>query len=244
MANADDGKQLWDDMWQNRGEIDENQFFQCVVDAVINYINVPINNALILEAGAGTGTSSFQLAKLGAKVTLVDYSEPAVEKIQRLFSRTDFEAKFLCNDIRQIDEKDNTYDVVFNSGVLEHFSYAEQVAILKELGRICKPNGRIITMNPNAKCLFYRFWKWALESTNQWKWGEETPVVSLASQFREAGLQLITEQSIGFDHAISLLGSFNGFEVPENHFKLFYNSLSNHEKQLMEGYLLCSVGRK
>lgn len=237
-------KQLWDDMWQNRGEINENIFFKCVVDAVVDNINVPINNALILEAGAGTGTSSFQLAKLGGKVTLVDYSKPAIEKMQRLFNRNSFDAKFLCNDIRQIDEKDNTYDIVFNSGVLEHFSYNDQVSILKELGRICKTNGRVITMTPNAKCVFYRFWKWILELENQWKWGEETPVVSMASQFREANLQLVTEYSIGFDHAISLLGSFNEFKVAENYFKAFYDSLPNNEKYLMEGYLLCSVGRK
>lgn len=242
--NNSNEPQLWDDMWKNREEINENVFFKCVVDAVIENINVPLKNALILEAGAGTGTSSFQLAKRGSKVTLVDFSKPAIEKMERLFTRGGFEAKFLCNDIRKMDEKDDTYDVVFNSGVLEHFSYNDQVSILRELGRVCKPNGRIITMNPNAKCIFYRFWKWGLESMNSWEWGDETPVVSLESQFRAAGLQLITEYSIGFDHAVTLLNTFDGFKAPAHWFQIFYNSLSNADKKLMEGYLLCSVGKK
>jgi len=243
-ASHDGGKEIWDEMWDNGREIDENVFFQCVVDAVVENMGVPIQGATILEAGAGTGTSSFQLAKLGADVTLVDYSEHSIQNMKRMFERNGISAKFYCNDIRAMDIEENTYDIVFNSGVLEHFSFEEQVLILKELKRICKPGGRVITLNPNAKSLLYRCWKWILESSDQWPYGFEQPVITLKKQFDEVGLNFISEYSVGFDNSIDQFGSFSAFQTAADYIRMFYHSLPNEEKRLMEGYLLCSVGEK
>ncbi|WNC14460.1 class I SAM-dependent methyltransferase [Brevibacillus brevis] len=243
-VSRDGGKEIWDEMWAKENEIDENVFFKCVVDAVIENMNVPIQGAKILEAGAGTGTSSFQLAKLGATVTLVDYSENSIQKMKRMFDRHDIPAKFYCNDIRSMDIENDTYDVVFNSGVLEHFSFEDQVLILRELKRICKPGGRVITLNPNAKSLLYRCWKWILESSNRWPYGYEQPVITLKNQFEEVGLAFLSEYSVGFDVSVDQFGSFSEFQLAASFMRSFYHSLPDNEKRLMEGYLLCSVGEK
>ncbi|WP_060674933.1 class I SAM-dependent methyltransferase [Rossellomorea vietnamensis] len=237
-------KDLWDSIWSNQGDLDENVFFKCVVDAIIENSNFRVENLKILEAGAGTGTSSLQLAKLGAHVTLVDYSMVAIEKMKKMYNRNQIEADFICGDIREIDRASDSYDIVFNSGVLEHFSYSKQVNILKEMTRICKTNGLILTMNPNAKCLLYRIWKQTLESQDQWIYGEEYPVVSLDNQFRDAGLHLLREYSIGFDVSVEQFGSLYECTYAANIIQEFYNALPTIDKQLFEGYLLCSVGRK
>lgn len=238
------GKEVWDDLWEKHQDINEEDYFKCVVDAVLENINIPIENAKILEAGAGTGTSSFQLAKKGAQVSLVDYSEKAIIRMEQMFRQNSLSANFFCDDIRNMDIDDNSYDIVFNSGVMEHFPYDQQVAILREMRRICKPNGLVITMNPNAKCLLYRVWKYVLEQIDQWAYGEENPVLSLSNQYREVGLELVREYSIGFEEAIKQFSSFNEFKLAAQYMSTFYYSLSRSEKQLIEGYLLCSVGKK
>ncbi len=237
-------KDIWDSIWSNQGDLDENVFFKCVVDAIIENSNFRVENLKILEAGAGTGTSSLQLAKLGAQVTLVDYSMIAIEKMKKMYNNNQIEADFICGDIREIERPNHSYDIVFNSGVLEHFSYSEQVNILKEMTRICKTNGLILTMNPNAKCLLYRIWKQTLESQDRWIYGEEYPVVSLDNQFRDAGLHLLREYSIGFDVSVEQFGSLYECNYAANIIQEFYNALPNIDKHLFEGYLLCSVGRK
>lgn len=242
--NNDGGKEIWDNMWLNAGEIDENIYFRSAVETIINNLKLPISSSRILEAGAGTGTSSLQLAKRGANVTLVDYSEPAIERMKRMFDRNNLEAKFLCNDIRNIQEDDNTYDIAFNSGVFEHFSYEEQVNILKEMRRICKPNGYVIALTPNAKCVFYRLWKWMLESQNNWPYGEEIPVLSMEKQFRDAGLKLIKEHAIDFDSVLDQISSIPQFQSFTQTLKNFYQETYPIEPYLFEGYLLCSIGEE
>lgn len=238
------GKDIWDAMWSESEETDENSFIRCVVETVIHHCPIPLSNAKILEAGSGTGTSSFQLAKLGAFVTLVDYSEAAIHKAERMFKRSSMSSDFLVSDIRKMDIESNTYDVVFNSGVMEHFPYDEQVRILQELSRVCKSGGFVITMNPNAKCIFYRIWKWILETNKQWIYGYEQPVVTLVNQYRDAGLRLLSEYSVGFELAMEQFGVFPEFRTAAYHLLQFYSQLPEGERQFVEGYLLCSVGKK
>lgn len=237
-------KKVWDDLWSKSGEFNSNEYFECVVDSIKENINVPLKDANILEAGAGMGTTSLQLAKEGANVTLLDYSQIAIDKMDKMFKANNINASFLCNDIRKIDVEDNTYDVVFNSGVLEHFSYDEQVEILKELKRVCKPNGRVIVFVPNAKCLLYRTWKYVLESIGKWQYGIEVPIVSLENQFKDAGLNLAEEFSTGFEDALGQFRSFKETQTATDLINLFYNSVSDEEKRLFEGYLVCSIGEK
>lgn len=242
--DKDGGKQVWDDMWSTH-RVDENVFFQFVVEAVVKYLPGSISEAKILEAGSGPGTSSFQLAKRGASVTLVDYSQIIIDKARDMFDRNGMKAEFICGDIRCLPIEDDTFDLVFNSGVMEHFPYEEQVAIISEMTRICKPGGRVITMNPNARCIFYRVWKNILEKSGKWIYGTEIPVLTMSSQYADAGLRLIAEHSIGFENALlNQFGVFTEFRTAVHYILEFYRSLPSKEQEVFEGYLLCSVGEK
>lgn len=242
--DKDGGREIWDKMWSTPEEMDPDNFLKCVVQAVVDNTLGDLSGLKILEAGCGSGTSSFQLAKLGASVTLLDYSEAAIEKARRMFQKYDINADFMCSDIRNIKVDNNSYDVIFNSGVLEHFPYDQQVAMLAELARTCKPGGRVITMNPNARCIFYRFWKWVLESNDMWIYGYEQPVLTLINQFRDAGLRIHSEYSIGFDLAMEQFGSLGELRVTKEYLLNYYYQLPKSERQLFEGYMLCTVGTK
>ncbi|ADG81824.1 Methyltransferase type 11 [Thermincola potens JR] len=237
-------REYWDRIWKGNGGFDENVFFECVVDSIIDNMGGSVAGRRILEAGAGTGTSSLQLARRGAIPTLVDYSPVAIEKMQDMFERNSIPAVFLLNDIRRMDAENNSFDLVFNAGVMEHFSYEEQVRILREMKRVCKDTGRIIVLTPNARCLFYRLLKWLLETNGTWPWGPEQPVVSLLRQFNEAGLKVVREYSVGFLESLEHLACIKNTEGIVSLLRSFYYALPAEDKNLFEGYLVCTVGAK
>lgn len=234
----------WNNIWNQSEIFHEAGVFDCVVEALKDNIDKNIAGLKILEAGAGTGTTSFWLAKLGAWPTLVDYSPVAIEKMTAMFARNNLPAKFLRDDIKQMSVEADSYDLVFNSGVMEHFSYQEQVEILLELKRVCKPGGKIILFTPNAKCLFYRLYKWLCETNDVWQWGPEYPITSLKKQFKGAGLKMQREYSVGFLESLKHLEAIEGTQILSALFRAFHDNLPKEEKNLFEGYLVCSIGTK
>ena len=51
---------------------------------------------------------------------------------------------------------DNAFDLVYNSGVIEHFRDPENIAALQEMARVVKPSGKIVVIVPNTLCLWYK----------------------------------------------------------------------------------------
>jgi 2-polyprenyl-3-methyl-5-hydroxy-6-metoxy-1,4-benzoquinol methylase len=89
----------------------------------------------ILEMGSGRGGLSLQLARMGARVTLVDFSPTALAQAEALFASEGFEIKTIAADVTHPDvvlpEK---YDLVVDSHLLhcltsdpERLSYLQLV---------------------------------------------------------------------------------------------------------------------
>jgi SAM-dependent methyltransferase len=125
--------------------------------------------AKVIEVGCGTGqTLNMQCDTFG-----MDISLPALEL-----------AKENCNhpirgDIFHIPFKDETFDLVYNSGVIEHFQEPYNHIAVKEMIRITKPGGMIIVIVPNSLCLWYRLGKWVANVMKNFEFGYEedyTPV--------------------------------------------------------------------
>lgn len=87
------------------------------------------------------GLDSLSWARLGAQVTAVDYSEPAIELARSLSAETGVAARFIHSNVYDLPEMlDETFDIVFTSyGVLcwlpDIRAWAEIVA------RYLKPGG-------------------------------------------------------------------------------------------------------
>jgi glycosyltransferase involved in cell wall biosynthesis len=130
--------------------------------------------------------------------------------------------------------------VIWSSGVLEHFSDEQIVGILRHSFRASRRT--VMSLVPNARSLPYRLGKWIQESRGEWPWGHEDPKFSLASQFREAGLAGIREETIGAQHALNFLSG------PDLHpmaraLSAFYSQLPDGEADsLGQGYLLVTAG--
>lgn len=139
----------------------------------------------------------------GANTTLVDFSEVAIKQAKERFSTSNIDADFIVSDIMNMASiPDNTYDVVWNAGVLEHFDIAQQLQVLQEMKRILKPNGLLITINPNAKCITYQIGKWFMERTERWAFGQELPIYTLQEVCKEAKIEFINEYSVGFRQSL------------------------------------------
>lgn len=92
----------------------------------------------ILDIAAGTGTSSVALAKTGANVIALDFSQGMVE--QGRLRHPDLE--FVQGDAEKLPFADDEFDAVTISFGLRNVQHPEQA--LAEMYRVLKPGGRLV----------------------------------------------------------------------------------------------------
>lgn len=84
--------------------------------------------------------------------------------------------------------KTGSINIVWNGGVVHHFSGLEKQVIFDEAVRVLRINGQIIIIIPNALNLPYRLKK-LLETLGLWIYGEEIPfsIFELKQKLKNAG---------------------------------------------------------
>ena len=176
-------------------------------------------------------------------MTLVDFAPEALQRSRQAFHAHKMPGRFVEADIRRMPFPDDSFDVTWNAGVLEHFPTAEQVGILREMVRVTRPKGLVLACTPNAKCLSYRLGKYVAEQRGLWPYGAEVPILTHREIFEAAGLILTREVSIaapvGFDF-FKFLGE-HGRQLRVLALQ-WWDSLSDEEKAAIPGYLLVGVG--
>lgn len=81
--------------------------------------HVDWQNVKVLELGAGRGGVALHLAKLGAQVTIVDYSPSAVEQAKRLFELEGMSVNAIEGDVTYPDfNLDQKFDLIVDSHLL------------------------------------------------------------------------------------------------------------------------------
>lgn len=197
----------------------------------------------VLELGSGTGELSAVLALERRNVMLMDFSLKSLEFSMKVFERLKLDGSFSEGDVlKKFPCSDGMFDCVFSSGLLEHFTFDDQVDILREAKRVTR--NRVISLVPNAASIPYRLGKWMQERAGTWKWGRENPCHSLREMYHKAGISTVIEYSIEPLHALNFL-DFQEFETFRKMFSLWMCSLSRDEtERLNQGYLLVSIGYK
>lgn len=77
------------------------------------------NRLKVLETGAGRGGVSLLLAKLGAEVTILDFSPTALEQAQKVFALDGHEVKTIPGDVTHPDlQLPDKYDIIVDSHLL------------------------------------------------------------------------------------------------------------------------------
>jgi SAM-dependent methyltransferase len=151
----------------------------------------------ILEEGSGTGLVSLGLAEKGACVFLLDKSAEALAFSRNAFRRADLKQLATQASIVDLPFGDDSFDVTWSGGVIEHFKEDEQVRILKEMLRVTGPEGRVVVIAPSADARIYGKAKAYADRRKAWQPGYEMPVSSLREIVEGAGGELVGEYRVG-----------------------------------------------
>ncbi len=157
-------KNDWDTYWGSKDRAEEIYSNRDRIARNLKLAGFP-SDALILEIGAGTGRDSLPLAGSGATVYQLDYSYESLRLIKQMSNSAGIYA--VGGDTFCLPFHDNTFDIVFHQGLLEHFRKDDADRMIEEQIRVLKSGGLILIDVPQRyhpytvlKHLFIAMGKW------------------------------------------------------------------------------------
>ncbi len=245
----------WDDIWNEKRRLASGRFGSILARDIIYRTvagilrrEVPDAGGMrILEPGSGMGLVSMGLARRGAEVFLFDLSPEAVRLSKAAFKREHVNEATVQGTILQLPFRDNTFDVTWNGGVIEHFEKADQIAILKEMLRVTKPAGKVIVIVPSAEGKIYVRAKAHADRHHLWQPGYEVPMSTLQDLAPHAAAGVVREYRTGFMAQLHFLKYyFSGSRILRLAWCGFVEIISLIASPLnrLPGYLLVSVLKK
>ena len=121
-------------------------------DFILHLLNIR-KGERVLDVGCFTGALMVYCGMLGAEISGVDISREAVEKANGYLRKYGLNGKAIACDARKLDFPDNYFDKVVSSDFLEHLSFPDSVAVLKEIKRVLRPDGLAVIKTPNLSYL-------------------------------------------------------------------------------------------
>jgi ubiquinone/menaquinone biosynthesis C-methylase UbiE len=113
----------------------------------------PTAASTILDAGCGYCYHTVRLARSGAKITAVDFSEIALTAARETIDRAGItdQVSLRQADLTSLPFHDASFDYVVSWGVLMHIPQLEKA--LSELARVLKPGGVLVLSENNMRAL-------------------------------------------------------------------------------------------
>lgn len=143
----------WDIYWSAKQKT-SNKVYEVFADYYRNYIIKPVLNYFIikhfqkgqnvLHAGCGSGKVDTDLVDL-YEITALDISFPALQIYGNVNPK---KAVLVQASIFEMPFADETFDGIYNLGVMEHFTEEEIHRILLEFKRVLAKNGKIALFIP------------------------------------------------------------------------------------------------
>jgi SAM-dependent methyltransferase len=141
----------------------------------------------VLEVGAGTGRDAVALAVAGADVWTLDYVPGSLALTLRAAADSGVTVNPVGGDAFGKPFADDTFDLVFHQGLLEHFR--NPLDMLREDLRVVKPGGYLVVDVPQT-WHYYTVGKKLLIALDRWFAGWET-------QFTPGGLEDLSREAGG-----------------------------------------------
>ena len=203
---------LWQRIWdKEKGKLTDatpslDSNGQQILEALLHEMPNPTGRKAI-ELGCGTGRISLGLAQAGADTYLLDIVSGALDLACHAFRHGGHRGTAVQASVLEIPLGSATFDLVWNSGVLEHFHHEHQITALAEMGRICKRSGKVIVIVPYSRAPVYRLGKWYADRTATFEFGYERPMRTLAQHLKpDMSLRLCKEYTLGFVSQVHFLG--------------------------------------
>jgi len=169
----------------------------------------------IIELGCGSGHLSACLAMKGYNVALLDFSKGALEKAQETFNKYNLSGDFIEGDILCLDKIKLDYDLVWNSGVMEHFDDDNLRKVFTSISKVM--NDKFIFLVPNPESISYLLMRYNLQGKGEWIYGQEYLRTNYLNIAYESGL------------SGTILG-YAAFGISKWHFE---STFAGHENSLM-----------
>jgi SAM-dependent methyltransferase len=142
-----------------------------------------LKGKLAVEVGAGSGRDSVALKEAGAEVIVFDYVKESLEKIKQVTSSHGVDLMCVCADATRSPFADESVDIVFHQGLLEHFR--DPLQLLDENRRILKPGGALLVDVPQryhpytlVKHVYILFGKWFAGWETEFSVGQLTKLLT------------------------------------------------------------------
>ena len=117
--------------------------------------NIGSGNNKIMEPGCGSGLMSSYLGECN-QVTVLDRSRNALSTAQSNFKRQGNNGNYVLGDLYYLPFRDDSFDIVWNQGVLEHFR--KPSIPVKEMYRVTKKGGYTVIFIPAFLSPLHLIW--------------------------------------------------------------------------------------
>ncbi|MDH3649142.1 MAG: class I SAM-dependent methyltransferase [Saprospiraceae bacterium] len=210
----------WDKVYENSHESGGWSYLSRLIVRTLKEEIGDLEDLSMIELGCGSGRNSMRLAKMGANVSLLDLSQSVLDKARIHYDAEGVSAKFVQGNIFDIPLDNDTFFVVWNAGVIEHWEGEEQVSVIREMLRISKASGYVVTLNPNKSSLLHDKGKRVLAWIGKYAYTDEINIRTLEQQAIKAGGHLTQpEYSVGF--FVLFVGLFAQLKSPSLLGRLF-----------------------
>jgi len=164
----------WENFWKQHSDVsDIHSTWDSLIENLCAVTDV--NELRILEVGAGTGRDSIKLSEKGAHITLLDYANNALYNVRKLLNNSCVPINLICGDGTFLPFKDESFDVVFHQGLLEHFNdpnplFRENVRVLKKGGLLLIDVPQKYHIYTVIKRILIRMGKWIYPWETEFTW--------------------------------------------------------------------------
>ncbi len=153
MSKEKNTTESWNQHWQNPATIKRFKKINIAYPEVTRVLlNLTNEDSKCLELGCGSGTYSIELLANKRNCLASDFSQRALEltkiKGKQLYN-LDITTQLI--NIYDIPHPDNTFDLVFSDGLLEHLNIQKA---LEEMKRVLKPQGWMVIKVPSGSLLY------------------------------------------------------------------------------------------
>jgi 2-polyprenyl-3-methyl-5-hydroxy-6-metoxy-1,4-benzoquinol methylase len=217
--------QLWDNVWKITPP-EQDKFYLAREAQSVRWHKIKqkvlaaygtFEGLKAIEIGAGAGTYAALMAREGAKVYILDYSEKALEKARTFFERNGVDAEYILQDALNLPaDMQGKYDISMSFGLTEHFLGQNRMAINRAHLDLLRPGGMTFISVPNKYNLPYRMYMFAAQLTGKWLVGEEYPysrreLLSVCRDIKGIDCQVFGESLYQSNYFLGLLNPFRIF---------------------------------
>lgn len=188
---------FWDAHWEQYQlprRVDLRSYFSYRCDRMFRSVVPRVPNGRFIDVGSGLGQWLIYFREnFGYDVVGVDTSPVACDRARQNLRLAGVDGEVLCSDILTAPLEEESFDVVYSGGLIEHFD--DPFPIVQRMSRLVKPGGIHIVSVPNLRSIYWTL-RERLDPEVDHNHREITPDM-LRTMLQDSGMRKITIRFFG-----------------------------------------------